>query len=157
MTPLAPVNIILGAGAEFWQAIVEPLMEAVGTGFTIRVYVAVAVCGAHALLLVTVIVKVTVFPASAAAAVYVGVKVVAPAVIEPAPFSDQEIVPFDEVAPLTVAVALEQIVCVPPAVAVGNRFTIAFVVEFEEHPLASVTVKLYVPEAAIVAPNMEGF
>ena len=80
--------------------------------------------GVQASVLFTVIVKVTVVPASAAAAVYVGVKDVSPAVIEPAPFSVHKIVPLAEVAPLTVAVALEQIVCVPPAVAVGNGLTI---------------------------------
>jgi hypothetical protein len=70
-------------------------------------YVAVAAVQG---LLETVIVKVTVFPASPAAAVYVGVNVVAPRVMEPAPFSVQAIVPFDEVTPLTVAVPFEQMV-----------------------------------------------
>ena len=63
----------------------------------------VAVAAVHGLL-ETVMVKVTVLPASPAAGVYVGVKVVAPAVIEPAPFSVHKIVPLDELAPLTVAV-----------------------------------------------------
>lgn len=45
---------------------------------------------------------------------------VAPAVMDPAPFSVHKMVPFVALAPLTVAVAFEQIVCVPPAVAVGN-------------------------------------
>ncbi len=49
-------------------------------------------------MLVTVIVRVTVFPSSAAVAVYVGVSVVAPAVIVPAPSSSQAIVPFVAVA-----------------------------------------------------------
>jgi hypothetical protein len=49
-------------------------------------------------------VKVTVFPASPAAAVYVGVRVVDPAVIEPVPLCVHNIVPFVELAPLTVAV-----------------------------------------------------
>ena len=97
-----------------------PPAVAVGNGFTITVYVAVWVCGAQALSLVTVIVKVTEVPASAAVGVYVGVSVVAPEVIVPAPFSVHEIVPFVAEAPLTVAVALEQMVCVPPAVAVGK-------------------------------------
>ena len=44
--------------------------------------------------------------------------------MDPAPFSVQEIVPFVELAPFTVAVALEQMVCVPPAVAIGNGLTI---------------------------------
>ena len=33
-------------------------------------------------------------------------------------------VPFVALAPLTVAVALEQMVCIPPAVAVGNWSTV---------------------------------
>ena len=65
--------------------------------------------GVQAIVLVTVIVNVTVFPASPTAAVYVGVKVVF-ALIVPKPLCVQAIVPFDEVAPLTIAVALEQIV-----------------------------------------------
>ena len=48
-------------------------------------YVAEAVCEAHAFVLVTVIVKVTASPASPAAAVYVGVVVPCPFVIVPAP------------------------------------------------------------------------
>ena len=80
--------------------------------FTTTVYVAVAGAGlgVQVALLVTVIVKVTVLPASPAAAVYTGVNVVAPDVIDPAPFSVHAIVPFEEVAPLTVAVPLAQIV-----------------------------------------------
>ena len=53
-----------------------------------------------------------------------GVSVVAPAVIVPAPFSVHRIVPFVAEAPLTVAVAFEQMVCVPPAVAVGGESTV---------------------------------
>ena len=68
--------------------------------------------------------RVIVFPASPAAGVYVGVNVVLPAVIEPAPFSVQSIVPFVSDAPLTVAVSLTQIVCEPPADAVGNGSTL---------------------------------
>ena len=79
---------------------------AVGVGLTITEYVAVA--AVHEL--ETVRVNVTVLPASPAAAVYVGVNVVAPDVIEPAPFSVHSIVPLDEVAPLTVAVPFWQIV-----------------------------------------------
>ncbi|MNQ83997.1 hypothetical protein D3C85_991140 [compost metagenome] len=74
--------------------------------------------------LVTVIVIVTVVPASAAVGVYVGVSVFTPAVIVPAPFSVHNMVPLVAVAPVTVAVALEQIVCDPPAAAVGNGFTV---------------------------------
>lgn len=48
-------------------------------------------------------VRVTVFPASAATAEYVGVRVVA-LVNEPAPLCVHTIVPFVELAPLTVAV-----------------------------------------------------
>ena len=57
------------------------------------------IAGVQAIVLLTVIVKITVVPASPAAAVYVGVNVAAPAVIEPAPFSVQEIVPFVADAP----------------------------------------------------------
>ena len=73
---------------------------AVGDAFTTTVYVAVA--AVHGLL-DTVSVKVTVLPASPAAGVYVGVNVVA-LLNEPAPLCVQSIVPFDDVAPLTVAV-----------------------------------------------------
>ena len=71
-------------------------------------------------------VSVTVFPASPMAAVYVGVRVVAPAVIEPAPFSVHKIVPLAAVASPapTVAVAFEQIVWLPEAEASGNGFTV---------------------------------
>ena len=62
-----------------------------------------AVAAVHGLLL-TVMVIVTVLPASPAAGVYVGVKDVEPPVIVPAPFSVHKIVPFVELAPLTVAV-----------------------------------------------------
>ena len=55
-------------------------------------------------------VNVTVLPPSPAAGVYTGVSDVAPEVIEPAPFSVQAIVPLDELAPITVAVPVEQIV-----------------------------------------------
>ena len=53
--------------------------------------------------------------------------------IVPAPFSVHKIVPFEELAPLTVAVALEQIVCVPPETAVGNGLTITVYVAGREH------------------------
>ena len=46
------------------------------------------------LVLVTVIVNVTVLPASPDAAVYVGIKVFAPLVMEPAPFATQLGVPL---------------------------------------------------------------
>jgi hypothetical protein len=68
------------------------------------------------------------------------VSVVAPAVIEPAPSSVQSIVPFDELAPLTVAVAFEQIVCVPPADAIGNALTVVVIPALvATQPFASVT------------------
>ena len=57
----------------------------------------------------TVMVKVTVLPPSPAAAVYTGVKVVAPDK-EPEPLCVHNIVPLEEVAPLTVAVPFEHIV-----------------------------------------------
>ena len=44
--------------------------------------------------------------------------------IEPAPLCVHKIVPFVALAPLTVAVALEQIVWLPPADAVGNGLTL---------------------------------
>ena len=76
-----------------------PPADAVGCAFTITEYVAVAaVHGA----LDTVKVNVTVLPASPAAAVYVGVSVVA-LVNEPVPLCVHNMVPLDELAPLTVA------------------------------------------------------
>ncbi|MNI93165.1 hypothetical protein D3C73_1510740 [compost metagenome] len=63
-------------------------------------------------------------PSSAAVRVYIGVTLFTPPVIVPAPFSLHSIVPLVAVAPVTVAVALEQIVCDPPAAAVGNGLTI---------------------------------
>ena len=81
------------------------------------------IAGEQATVLVTVMVNVTVFPASPAAAVYTGAVVVPPEVIEPAPLWVHAIVPLvdDE---LMVAVPFEQIVWLPPALAVGNAFTI---------------------------------
>ncbi len=109
----------------FEQIVEVPAEIAVGKGLTFTVWIAVAViAGVHAIVLVTVIVKVTVVPASPAAAVYVGVKVVAPAVIEPAPFSVHKIVPLEEDAPETVVDSLEQMVEVPPALAVGKGLTL---------------------------------
>ena len=70
-------------------------------------------------------VNVTVVPASPAAGVYTGVSVDAPEVIEPAPLSVQAMVPLDELAPLTVAVDVTHIVCVPPADAVGCKLIVA--------------------------------
>ena len=75
------------------------------------------------LLLVTVMVKITAFPASAATAVYVGATVVALEIVPPPLEVVHKIVPFVAVAPLTVVVPFEQIVVVPPAVAVGNGST----------------------------------
>jgi len=80
--------------------------------------------GVQATVLVTVMVRVTVVPASPTAAVYTGVKVVAPEVMEPVPLCVHKIVPLDELAPLTVAVAFEQMVWFPPAVAVGKGLTL---------------------------------
>jgi hypothetical protein len=89
------------------QVVMSVPAAAVAAAFTNTVYVAVAAVQG---LLDTVIVKITVCPASPAAAVYVGVSVVAPDVIEPAPFSVHAIVPLLDVAPLTVAVPFWQIV-----------------------------------------------
>ena len=75
-------------------------------------------------------VKVTVFPPSPDCAVYVGFNAVEFEVIEPAPFSVHNIVPLAEVAPLTIAEALEQIVCEPPAVAVGKEVTVPLAATF---------------------------
>ena len=50
--------------------------------------------------------------------------------IVPAPFSVHKIVPLLELAPLTVAVALEQIVCEPPDTAVGNAVTVPVAATF---------------------------
>lgn len=97
-------------------------------GLTLIKYVVVAICGAQAFELVTVIVRVMVVPASAVVGVYVGVRVVDPAVIDPAPFSDHKMVPFEAVTPLTVAVPLEQMVWLPPAEAVGCASTVKILV-----------------------------
>ena len=70
-------------------------------------------------------VNVTVVPASPESGVYTGASVVAPEVIEPAPFSVQAIEPLVELAPLTVAVPVTHIVWLPPAVAVGCKLTVA--------------------------------
>ncbi len=53
---------------------------------------------------------------------YVGVKVVASA-ITPEPSCVQRIEPFAAFAPLTVALASEQMISLPPAVATGNGST----------------------------------
>ena len=83
---------------------------------------------------------------------------VAPDVIVPAPFSVHKIVPFVEVAPLTVAVPFEQIDCVPPETAVGKGLTITvYVAEAvcgaHAFVLVTVIVKVTVfpasPEAAV--------
>ena len=107
--PVAPVVVcvILGNKVLIHNTGEDEATVTVLLADTTNVYVAVA---AEQELLETVIVKVTVFPASPAAAVYVGVNVVVPEVIDPAPFSVQAIVPFDDVAPLTVAVPFEQMV-----------------------------------------------
>jgi len=44
--------------------------------------------------------------------------------MDPAPLCVHKIVPLDELAPLTVAVAFEHIVWLPPAAAVGMALTI---------------------------------
>ena len=49
--------------------------------------------------------------------------------IEPAPFSVQDIVPFDADAPLTTAVEFWQIVWLPPADAVGVLEIVRFLFE----------------------------
>ena len=94
---------------KFILAVLEPHIEGSVTVNTGNVGIAptitekVAVAAVHGEF-ETVIVNVTVLPASPAADVYVGVNDPCPAVIEPAPFSVQLIVPLDELAPLTVAV-----------------------------------------------------
>ena len=42
-------------------------------------------------------------------------------------------------------------------VAVGNGVTVTFVVVVAEHPLASVTVTVYNPEAAVATLGIDGF
>ena len=39
----------------------------------------------------------------------------------------------------------------------GKALTVTLVLELAKHPLASVTIKVYVPDAAVVAPASEGF
>jgi hypothetical protein len=62
--------------------------------------------------------------------------------MEPAPFSVHKIVPFDDVAPLTVADPLEQMVWLPPAVAVGVALTLK--VTFCENALVQLGAGLVV-------------
>ena len=71
----------------------------------------------------TVSVNVTDVFSSPAPGVYVGAIVVA-LVKEPCPLCVHKMVPFDEVAPLTVAVPVKHIVSLPPAVAVGCGVTV---------------------------------
>ena len=93
----APAVMSIG---EFEHMVTGVPALAVGCAFTITEYVAVATAQG---LLETVIVKVTVFPASPAAAVYVGVNVIA-LVNDPVPLCVHNIVPLEELAPLTVAI-----------------------------------------------------
>ena len=60
-----------------------------------------------------------------------------PEVIVPPPFSVHKIVPFDEEAPLIVAVPNGQILCVPPAEAVGcgTIVTVTGVLVAERQPV----------------------
>ena len=44
-----------------------------------------------------------------------------------------------------------------PAVGVGNALMVAFVVVVAEQPLASVTITVYIPEAAVVTLVIDGF
>ena len=81
-----------------------------------------AVTAPQELLLVTVNVKIMEFPSSPATAKYIGVNVVA-FEIEPEPLCVHNIVPSDDEAPLTVAEPFEQMVWLPPAVAVGRAST----------------------------------
>ena len=153
LVELAPLTVAVLFGQIVWF----PPATAVGNASTFTVYVARAVCEAHAFVLVTVIVKVTADPASPAAAVYVGVNEVEPKVIEPAPFSVQAIVPLLELAPLTVAVLFEQILWIPPAAAVGNASTIIVPVAYTvpQPPVKGILypnepLALGVPEIVIV-------
>ena len=124
-----------------------PPAVAVGRGFTVIVYIAVAIGKqAAANELVTVIVNITWDPASEAFAVYVGVVVPWPFEIFPAPLWVQTMVPFAAIAPLTVAEELEQIVWEPPAVADGNGFTIIVYVAVA----AGIHTGLYVLKTVIV-------
>ena len=70
---------------------------------------------------------------------------VAPAVIDPAPFSVHAIVPLEELAPLTVAVWFWQIVTLPPADAVGADEIVSALVDVAfEQGAAPVAVKVSV-------------
>lgn len=79
-------------------------------------------------------VRMTVFPASSGAAAYTGAKVDAPEMIEPAPSSVQEMMPFDADAPITVAVWFSQMTDSPPADAVGGAKNVrTFVSDTDAH------------------------
>jgi hypothetical protein len=113
--------------------------SAVGVSLTLTNFVSTA---SLQLLLLTVIVKVTVVPASAATGMYVGDNVVA-LISAPDPFSVHTIVPFANVASVTVYALVSQVSAVAaPASAVGTAFTVkAFVSIASAHvPLAVVTV-----------------
>ena len=95
---VAEAPVVMSTAPELAHVEIAVPATAVGKAKTLTVYVAVAAVHVP---LETVIVKVTSFPASPAAAVYVGVNVPCPAVMDPAPFSVQTIVPLDDEAPLT--------------------------------------------------------
>jgi hypothetical protein len=112
---LAPLTVAVASS----HIVLLPPAEAEGEPETLTVYVAVAFV--HGVF-VTVNVRVTAVPASEGAGSYVGVSVVA-LVSVPEPLEVHRIVPFMAEAPLTVAVSLSQIVCDPPAEAVGAGLT----------------------------------
>ena len=136
---LAPATV----KATFSQTSVSGPALAVGDAVTVNAFVSTAL--AHVPLL-TVIVKVTTLPASAGAGVYTGVNVVAPAVILPAPFSVQRIVPFAELAPDTVNGVVWHVSTVAaPASAVGDAEIVSSLVSCAvPQPATPVTVMVRV-------------
>jgi hypothetical protein len=78
---------------------------------------------------------------------------------DPDPLLVHKIVPLLELAPLTVAVPVWQIVCEPPATAVGEKFTVTVTLllrPVKEQPFASVTdVNVYVVVEAGVTLKLD--
>jgi hypothetical protein len=89
------------------------------------------------------------------------VSVVALEVIDPAPFSVHNMVTFEDEAPLTLAVASDQMVALPPAEAVGGatNVSVLFEVAFAYPPFpVAVNVKVTfpvspIPGAYVAAPT----
>ena len=149
IVPLAVASLTVKAVVWHVDAVAAPA-SAVGDADTVRSLVSCAV--PQPATPVTVRVKVTTLPASPTAGVYVGVSVVASAVIEPAPFSVQSMVPFADVAPATTkGVVWQTSELAAPASAAGASFTVSTFVSTASAQLpapSTVKVNVTVPSAA---------